>query len=80
MLRIYQYTHISHVRVLYLMPLKNHTHNECFEFLFNCRSETQAWDLQSLPIKPVQRVLKYPLADMETSDNTLGQVRSIFVR
>ena len=61
MLRVYQYTHISHVRVLYLMPLKNHTHNECFEFLFNCRSETQAWDLQSLLIKPVQRVLKYPL-------------------
>ena len=25
------------------------------------RGETQAWDLQSLLIKPVQRVLKYPL-------------------
>ena len=26
-----------------------------------CRGEIQAWDLQSLLIKPVQRVLKYPL-------------------
>ena len=26
-----------------------------------CRAATQAWDLQSLLIKPVQRVLKYPL-------------------
>ena len=25
------------------------------------RRETQAWDLQSLIIKPVQRILKYPL-------------------
>ena len=27
----------------------------------SCRGEIQAWDLQSLLIKPVQRVLKYPL-------------------
>ena len=29
--------------------------------LFPPRAVTQAWDLQSLLIKPVQRVLKYPL-------------------
>lgn len=26
-----------------------------------CRGDIQAWDLQSLLIKPMQRVLKYPL-------------------
>lgn len=30
-------------------------------FLILHRNETQVWDLQSLLIKPVQRVLKYPL-------------------
>ena len=30
-------------------------------FLHYDRGEIQAWDLQSLLIKPVQRVLKYPL-------------------
>ena len=28
---------------------------------FVCRGDMQTWDLQSLLIKPVQRVLKYPL-------------------
>ena len=59
-LRVYQYTH-QPCESAVLDASQNHTHNECFEFLFNCRSETQAWDLQSLLIKPVQRVLKYPL-------------------
>lgn len=32
----------------------------CVKFPY-LRGEIQAWDLQSLLIKPVQRVLKYPL-------------------
>jgi len=54
-LRIYKYTHISHMGVLYLMP---HETTPTINFY---RSETQAWDLLILLIKPVQRVLKYPL-------------------
>ena len=35
-----------------------------------CRGEIQAWDLQSLLIKPVQRVLKYPLLLTSLVDKT----------
>jgi len=59
--RVHCWCDVSHCESTVLDASWNHTHNECFEFLFNCRSETQAWDLQSLLIKPVQRVLKYPL-------------------
>lgn len=34
------------------------------------RGEIQAWDLQSLLIKPVQRVLKYPLLLHKIVENT----------
>lgn len=41
------------------------THSVCIlsppPLSLSLRAETQAWDLQSLLIKPVQRVLKYPL-------------------
>ena len=36
----------------------------------SCRGEIQAWDLQSLLIKPVQRVLKYPLLLNKIVENT----------
>ncbi|KAL4920350.1 hypothetical protein BDW62DRAFT_177310 [Aspergillus aurantiobrunneus] len=78
-------THISHMEKVYAEYLKNHDAankklqalqrstnvsiwlNECREWASDL---TSAWDLDSLLVKPVQRILKYPLLISELLDST----------
>ncbi|KAL4934053.1 putative Rho guanyl nucleotide exchange factor [Aspergillus undulatus] len=77
--------HISHMEKVYAEYLKNHDAankklqslqrstnvsiwlNECREWASDL---TSAWDLDSLLVKPVQRILKYPLLLSELLDST----------
>ncbi|KAJ0418075.1 hypothetical protein BJY00DRAFT_303043 [Aspergillus carlsbadensis] len=78
-------THISYMEKVYAEYLKNHDAankklqvlqrsqnvsiwlNECREWASDL---TSAWDLDSLLVKPVQRILKYPLLISELLDST----------
>ncbi|KAL4949562.1 hypothetical protein BDW69DRAFT_197990 [Aspergillus filifer] len=78
-------THIAHMEKVYAEYLKNHDAankklqllqrsqnvsiwlNECREWASDL---TSAWDLDSLLVKPVQRILKYPLLLSELLDST----------
>ncbi|KAL5045183.1 hypothetical protein BDW71DRAFT_184388 [Aspergillus fruticulosus] len=78
-------THISQMEKVYTEYLKNHDAankklqalqrstnvtiwlNECREWASDL---TSAWDLDSLLVKPVQRILKYPLLISELLDST----------
>ncbi|KAL3463117.1 hypothetical protein BJX64DRAFT_287608 [Aspergillus heterothallicus] len=78
-------THISYMEKVYAEYLKNHDGankklqvlqrsqnvsiwlNECREWASDL---TSAWDLDSLLVKPVQRILKYPLLISELLDST----------
>lgn len=78
-------THIGHMEKVYAEYLKNHDAankklqalqqstnvsiwlNECREWASDL---TSAWDLDSLLVKPVQRILKYPLLISELLDST----------
>ncbi|KAL4910806.1 hypothetical protein BDW74DRAFT_2878 [Aspergillus multicolor] len=77
--------HMSHMEKVYTEYLKNHDAankklqalqrsanvtiwlNECREWASDL---TSAWDLDSLLVKPVQRILKYPLLISELIDST----------
>ncbi|KAL4868625.1 hypothetical protein BDV12DRAFT_96770 [Aspergillus spectabilis] len=78
-------THVSYMEKVYAEYLKNHDGankklqalqrsqnvtiwlNECREWASDL---TSAWDLDSLLVKPVQRILKYPLLISELLDST----------
>ncbi|KAL4874645.1 hypothetical protein BJY04DRAFT_224811 [Aspergillus karnatakaensis] len=101
-------SHVSYMEKVYAEYLKNHDAankklqalqrstnvtiwlNECREWASDL---TSAWDLDSLLVKPVQRILKYPLLISELLDSTpsdhpdhaslakaLGEVTNISVR
>lgn len=78
-------THLAHMEKVYAEYLKNHDaankklqtlqHSENVSIWLNeCREWasdlTTAWDLDSLIVKPVQRILKYPLLITELLDST----------
>ncbi|KAL4939870.1 hypothetical protein BDV06DRAFT_197817, partial [Aspergillus oleicola] len=66
-------THIPHMEKVYAEYLKNHdAANKKLQSLQRkwASDLTSAWDLDSLLVKPVQRILKYPLLLSELLDST----------